>query len=123
MKKIENIDDYILAQEKQVQAVLQKMRLLIQEAAPNATEKISYGMPTFYLNGNLVYFAVWKNHIGFYATPTGNAAFEKELSKYHTAKGSIQFPLSEPLPEKLITKIVKFRVKENLEKKIKKAKK
>ncbi|HOZ51143.1 MAG TPA: DUF1801 domain-containing protein [Chitinophagaceae bacterium] len=116
MKTYKDIDEYILAQDESVRPRLQKIRSLIQQTAPDAIEKISYGMPAFHLHGNLVYFAAWKNHIGFYALPSGNATFQKQLEKYHTAKGSIQFPLSEPLPEKLIVDIVKFRVKENLAK-------
>jgi uncharacterized protein YdhG (YjbR/CyaY superfamily) len=119
MKTFTDFDDYLAAQPESVKPILIKMRAIIKKAAPKATEKISYGMPAFHLNGNLVYFAAWKNHIGFYATPTGNVAFKEELKKYHTAKGSIQFPLSEPLPEKLIAAIVKFRVAENLAKKAK----
>lgn len=119
MKTFADFEDYLAAQESSVKPILKKMRSIIKKAAPDATEKISYGMPAFHLNGNLVYFAVWKNHIGFYATPTGNEAFKEELKKYHTAKGSIQFPLSEKLPEKLIAAIVKFRVAENIAKKSK----
>lgn len=115
------IDSYIKTFPKDVQSILQKIRQLIQNTAPEATEAISYGMPTFKLNGkNLVHFAAWKNHIGFYATPSGNAAFKKELSVYKGAKGSVQFPIDEPIPYTLIEKIVKFRVKETREKKQKK---
>jgi uncharacterized protein YdhG (YjbR/CyaY superfamily) len=92
------------------------MRAAIKAAAPQATEKISYQMPTFYLKGNLVHFAALKNHIGFYPTPSGVQAFLKETSRYASTKGVIQFPLDEPLPLKLVTKIVKFRVTENLKK-------
>ena len=99
-----------------VQEVLQKIRKTIHEAAPDATEKISYQMPTFYLNGNLVHFAAFKEHIGFYPVPSGIEKFKKELSVYKQGKGSVQFPLDQPMPYDLITKIVKFRVKENLEK-------
>ena len=93
---------------------LQEIRAAIKSAAPNATEKISYQMPTFYLNGNLVHFAAFKEHIGFYPTPSGIEAFQKELSIYKGAKGSVQFPLDEPMPLKLISRIVKFRAAENL---------
>ena len=110
-------DGYIAKFPPAVRKVLQKMRAAIKRAAPQAKEKISYGMPAFELHGNLVYFAGYKTHIGFYATPTGHAAFAKELSRYKTGKGSVQFPLAEPLPVKLIEKIVKSRVKENLAKK------
>jgi uncharacterized protein YdhG (YjbR/CyaY superfamily) len=87
----------------------------IKAAAPDATERISYQMPTFYLEGNLVHFAALKNHIGFYPTPSGVQAFIKETAKYASTKGAIQFPLDKRLPLKLVSKIVKFRVKENLQ--------
>ncbi len=90
------------------------MRHTIREAAPEATEAISYQMPTFKLNGNLVHFAAFKNHIGFYPAPTGTEAFQKELSPYKGGKGSIRFPLDKPIPYDLVKRIVKFRVKENL---------
>jgi uncharacterized protein YdhG (YjbR/CyaY superfamily) len=92
------------------------MRATIKETAPEATEKISYQMPTFYLNGNLVHFAAFKSHIGFYPVPTGIEKFKKELSVYKTTKGAVQFPLDQPLPLDLVRKIVKFRVAENLRK-------
>jgi uncharacterized protein YdhG (YjbR/CyaY superfamily) len=110
------IDEYIAGFPPEVQEVLQKIRKTIQEAAPDAMEKISYQMPTFYLNGNLVHFAAFKEHIGFYPVPTGIERFKKELSVYKQGKGSVQFPLDQPMPYELITKIVKFRVKENLAK-------
>jgi uncharacterized protein YdhG (YjbR/CyaY superfamily) len=111
------IDEYIKLFPKEVREVLEQVRQVIQEEAPEATEAISYGMPTFKLNGrNLVHFAAWKNHIGFYATPSGNEAFKKELSAYKGAKGSVQFPLDQPMPISLIRKIVKFRVLENRKK-------
>ena len=100
-----------LAEEIQIEA----HQRTVQKAAPKAAEVISYQMPAFKLNGMLVYFAAFKNHIGFYALPSGHHTFKKELSIYKTGKGSVQFPLEEPLPLKLIVKIVKFRVKENLE--------
>jgi uncharacterized protein YdhG (YjbR/CyaY superfamily) len=107
------VDEYIAKFPKDVQAVLQKIRQTIHEAAPEASETISYQMPAFKLNGkNLVYFAAWKKHIGFYATPSGNEAFKKELARYKGAKGSVQFPLDEPMPFDLIKKIVKFRIQE-----------
>ena len=96
--------------------ILKEIRATIKAAAPEAEEKISYQMPTFFLNGNLVHFAAFKKHIGFYPTPTGIEKFKKELSVYEGAKGSVQFPLDKPMPYALITKIVKFRVKENLAK-------
>ncbi|MBN7771765.1 iron chaperone [Clostridium aminobutyricum] len=92
---------------------LQEIRQVIKEAAPQASEKISWRMPTFYLNGNLVHFAMHKSHIGFYPGASGVENFKDQLGEYKYAKGSIQFPLSKPLPEKLITDIVKFRVQEN----------
>lgn len=112
----QTIDEYIAGFPKDVQDILQKIRMTIHEAAPEATEKISYQMPTFYLKGNLVHFAAFKEHIGFYPVPTGIKKFEKELSVYKQGKGSVQFPLDQPMPYDLISKIVKFRVKENLAK-------
>jgi uncharacterized protein YdhG (YjbR/CyaY superfamily) len=110
----QTIDEYIASFPADVQEVLQKIRKTIHEAAPEATEKISYQMPTFYLKGNLVHFAAFKEHIGFYPVPTGIEKFKKELSVYKQGKGSVQFPLDQPMPYDLITKIVKFRVKESL---------
>lgn len=110
------IDEYIASFPADVQAILQKVRATIRKVAPEATEAISYQMPTFKLNGNLVHFAAFKNHIGFYPVPSGIEKFKKELSAYKGAKGSVQFPLDRPIPYGLISKIVKFRVKENLEK-------
>jgi uncharacterized protein YdhG (YjbR/CyaY superfamily) len=112
----QTIDEYIKTFPDNVQAILQKVRQTIKENAPGAEEAISYQMPTFKMNGNLVHFAGYKNHIGLYPTPSGTEAFKKELSAYKSGKGSIQFPLDEPIPFSLIKKIVKFRVKENLEK-------
>ncbi len=120
-KKIsKNIDEYLIRFPKEVQQLLKKMRLTIKKAAPKAEEKISYGIPTFTLNGNLVHFAGYKNHIGFYPTPSGITAFKKELSAYKGAKGSVQFPINEPLPLTLVSRIVKFRVKKSLNTKSKK---
>jgi uncharacterized protein YdhG (YjbR/CyaY superfamily) len=110
------IDEYIATFPKETQKVLEDIRATIKAAAPDAQEKISYQMPTFFLNGNLVHFAAFKNHIGFYPVPTGIAKFKKELSVYEQGKGSVQFPLGQPMPLDLITKIVRFRVKENLAK-------
>ena len=110
----QTIDEYIAGFPPDVQEILQKIRKTVHEAAPDATEKISYQMPTFYLHGNLVHFAGFKEHIGFYPVPTGIEKFKKELSVYKQGKGSVQFPLDQPIPYGLITKIVKFRVKENL---------
>ena len=110
-----NIDGYIASFTREVQKILEELRATIRNAAPEAEETISYGIPTFTLNGNLVHFAAYKNHIGFYPSPAGIEAFKKELSVYEGAKGSVQFPIEEPLPLSLVTKIVKFRVKENAE--------
>ena len=109
------IDAYIAKSPKDTQAILEKIRATIRKAAPNAEEIINYGIPTFTLKGNLVHFAAFKNHIGFYPTPSGIEKFKKELSIYEGAKGSVKFPLDKPIPYALIEKIVKFRVKENLE--------
>ena len=110
------IDEYIQTFPETVREKLQELRLLIREIAPEAREKIGYGIPTFHLNGNLVHFGAYANHIGFYPTPSGIANFGDELSQYKTAKGSVQFPLDEPLPLDLIAKIVRFRVEENTKK-------
>jgi len=119
----QTIDEYIAGFPAEVQKILQKIRKTIHEAAPEAQEKISYQMPTFFLQGNLVHFAAFKEHIGFYPVPTGIEKFKKELSVYKQGKGSVQFPLDQPMPYDLITKIVKFRVKENLAAAAAKAKK
>lgn len=111
--KYSNIEDYIASFPVEVQNILKKIRSVISKAAPGAIEKMSYGMPTFYLNGNLVHFAAYKNHIGFYPAPSGIKAFNEELIDYEWSKGSVQFPLSKPVPFELIEKIVKFRVNEN----------
>ena len=116
MLKPANIEQYIAAFPKETQQLLQQVRTTIKKAAPKAEEVISYGMPGFKLNGMLVWFAGYKNHIGFYPKPSAIEAFKKELSVYKYAKGSIQFPLDKPLPVALITKMVKFRVAENLQK-------
>ncbi len=112
IKKFNNIDEYISLFPVNVQKKLIELRAIIRELAPRAQEKISYQMPTFYLTENLVHFAAYENHIGFYPTPCGIAAFEKDLAKYKHAKGSIQFPINEDLPTELIRRIVKFRVDE-----------
>jgi uncharacterized protein YdhG (YjbR/CyaY superfamily) len=117
------IDEYIAGFPPDVQAILQKIRLTIREAAPDAEETISYQMPTFTLKGNLVHFAAFKEHIGFYPTPTGIEKFQKELSAYKGAKGSVRFPLDQPIPYGLIGKIAKFRAKENAAKAAAKGKK
>jgi uncharacterized protein YdhG (YjbR/CyaY superfamily)/predicted GIY-YIG superfamily endonuclease len=108
-----SIDDYIAQFPADVQNKLNELRCVINKAAPNAAEKISYGMPTFYLHKNLVHFAAFKKHIGFYPSPSGIEAFKDELSIYKTSKGTVQFPLDKPLPLDLITRIVEFRVAEN----------
>lgn len=109
-----SIDQYIATFPAEIQMILQELRNTIQAAAPTAQEKISYQMPTFFLKGNLVHFAAFKNHIGFYPAPQGIAAFQKELSAYKGAKGSVQFPIDQPLPLDLIRRIVEFRAAENL---------
>jgi uncharacterized protein YdhG (YjbR/CyaY superfamily) len=108
------IDEYIAGFPGDVQEILQQIRQTIRKAAPDAQEKISYKMPTFTLKGNLVYFAAFKNHIGFYPIPSGIEEFKEELSAYEQGKGSVRFPLDKPIPFDLISRIVKFRVKENL---------
>lgn len=113
---ITTIDEYIASAPKEVQTVLNEVHATIKAAAPEATERIAYGMPTFFLNGNLVHFAAHKNHIGFYPTPGGIEKFKKEFAKYEGAKGSVQFPLDQPMPLALISKVVKFRVAENKQK-------
>jgi uncharacterized protein YdhG (YjbR/CyaY superfamily) len=116
-----SIDEYIASFPEDVQIILQELRATIKASAPGAVEKISYQMPTFFLNGNLIHFAAWKNHIGLYPTPSGTEAFKQELSIYESAKGSIKFPIDQPMPLDLIRRMVKFRVAENLKKAAKKA--
>jgi uncharacterized protein YdhG (YjbR/CyaY superfamily) len=111
-----SIDEYITSFPEKIQKILQELRAVIKTSAPEAEEKISYQMPTFTLKGNLVHFAAYKNHIGFYPTPSGIQAFKQELSVYEGAKGSIRFPIDKPLPLELISQIVKFRVAENIQK-------
>lgn len=108
------IDDYIAQFPADIKELLTQIRLTIKAAAPEAEEKISYQMPTFALNGNLVHFAAWRNHIGFYPGASGITQFKKELENYKNAKGSVQFPVDKPIPFDLITRIVEFRVAENL---------
>jgi uncharacterized protein YdhG (YjbR/CyaY superfamily) len=110
-----SMDSYISRFPKEVQKILERVRSTIREAAPDAGETINYGIPTFTLKGNLVHFAAFKNHIGFYPAPSGIEKFKNELSVYEGAKGSVQFPLDQPIPLDLISRITKFRVKENLE--------
>jgi uncharacterized protein YdhG (YjbR/CyaY superfamily) len=107
-----SIDEYIAGFPADVQAILQQIRITIRKAAPGAAEAIKYRMPTFVLNGNLVHFAAFKNHIGFYPTPSAIEAFKGELSSFESAKGSVQFPINKPMPFRLIEKMVRFRVKE-----------
>jgi uncharacterized protein YdhG (YjbR/CyaY superfamily) len=109
------IDEYIAGFPREIREMLEKIRTTIRKAAPEAEEAIKYRMPTFTLKGNLVHFAAFKKHIGFYPTPTGTEEFQKELSVYKGGKGSVRFPLDKPIPFDLISEIVKFRVKENLE--------
>jgi uncharacterized protein YdhG (YjbR/CyaY superfamily) len=116
-KQHKTIDEYIAASPEDIQATLRKLRRVIHEAAPEAQEIISYSMPAFKQNGILVYFAAFKNHIGFFPTSSGVSAFKKELAAYETSKGTVRFPLDKPIPYELVAKIVKFRVLENLSKK------
>jgi uncharacterized protein YdhG (YjbR/CyaY superfamily) len=118
-----DIDDYIAGFPQEVQAILEQVRATIRNAAPDAQETINYQIPTFTLKGNLVHFAAFKRHIGFYPTPSGIEKFKNELSAYEMAKGSVQFPLDQPIPYGLITEIVAFRVQENLARAAIKAKK
>ena len=119
-KPFKTIDEYIDTFPDDVKRILNQLRQTIKETAPEAEETISYQIPTFTLNGNLVDFAAFENHIGFYPTPSGMDAFKEELSQYKGSKGSVQFPIDEPLPLTLIRRIVEYRVKENLERKPKK---
>jgi uncharacterized protein YdhG (YjbR/CyaY superfamily) len=111
---VKNIDEYIAGFPPDVQAILEKVRATIREAAPEAQETINYAIPTFTLKGDLVHFAGFKSHIGFYPTPSGIAKFKAELAGYESAKGSVKFPLEKPVPYELIRAIVEFRVQENL---------
>jgi uncharacterized protein YdhG (YjbR/CyaY superfamily) len=115
--KFESVDQYISSFPEGTQKLLKQVREIIKKAAPEAQETIAYNMPAYRLNGPLVYFAGYKNYIGFYATPTGHSAFKNELSVYKEGKGSVQFPLDEPLPLDLISRIAQFRVQENRQKK------
>jgi uncharacterized protein YdhG (YjbR/CyaY superfamily) len=116
-KQYKSIDEYIRSFPEHIQKKLLELREIIREQAPQAQEKISYQMPTFFLNGNLVHFAAFSKHIGFYPTPSGISAFQSQLAQYKNAKGSVQFPIEDPLPIELIKEIVKFRVTENMKKK------
>ena len=114
--KVVDIDTYIASFPAETQKLLKQIRETIKEAAPDAEEKMGYGIPTFTLQGNLVHFASFKNHIGFYPAPSGIVAFRKELVAYKNSKGAVQFPIDKAIPFGLIAKIAKFRVKENLAK-------
>jgi uncharacterized protein YdhG (YjbR/CyaY superfamily) len=118
--QIKTMDEYINLFPEDVRNILNELRQAIKETAPEAQETINYQIPTFTLNGNLVHFAAFKNHVGFYPTPSGMEAFKKELAAYKGAKGSVQFPINQPLPLPLIRRIVEYRVKENSERKPKK---
>ncbi len=116
-KGFDTVDNYIADFPLEVQAILNKIRSLVKKTAPDAAEGIAYGMPGYKMNGKpLVYFAAYKEHIGFYATPTGHAKFAKELSRYKQGKGSVQFPLNQDIPYDLITQIIEFRLAENAQK-------
>ena len=117
----EDIDEYIDRFPGNVQELLQKIRKTIQKAAPDAVEAISYGIPTFRLNGNLVHFAAFQSHIGFYPAPRGVAEFKDDMARYEGGKGTARFPLDQPIPYELITRMVKFRVQKNLEKGVKRS--
>jgi len=112
-KQFTIIDEYISKFPKDVRDVLEELRRVIKKTAPKAEETIRYGIPTFTLNGNLVHFAAFKNHIGFYPTPSAIEAFKKELSPFKQSKGTVQFPLDKPIPLELVKKIVEFRVQHN----------
>lgn len=113
--KVISVDHYIESFDLETQPILKNIRAIVREIAPIAQESISYGMPAYKINGKpLVYFAGFKNHIGFYALPSGHLEFKKQLAKYKQGKGSVQFPLKEPIPYELIKDIVRFRLKENL---------
>jgi uncharacterized protein YdhG (YjbR/CyaY superfamily) len=116
------IDEYIAGFDPKIQMTLNELRNFIKSEVPEATEKISYGMPTFYLNGNLVHFAAFKDHYGFFPSPSGIDKFEKELAPYRSGKGTLRFPLDKPIPWEIIKKVIQFRIKENVDK-IKKTKK
>jgi uncharacterized protein YdhG (YjbR/CyaY superfamily) len=116
MNKAKDIDEYIARYPGEVRKLLKQVRIAVVKAAPEAEEAISYGMPAFKYHGMLTWFAAHAKHIGFYPRVSGIAAFKKELSAYKHAKGSVQFPYDKPLPVRLITRIIKFRVRENVEK-------
>jgi uncharacterized protein YdhG (YjbR/CyaY superfamily) len=117
IKEIKTIDEYIMGFEPEIQKTLNEFRNFIRLEAPGATEKISYGMPTFYLNGNLVHFAAFKEHYGFFPSPSGIDKFEKELIPYRSGKGTLRFPFDKPIPWDILKKIIQYRVEENSGKK------
>ena len=116
-RQLRTIDEYIAGFPEHVRDILEKLRRVIREAAPRAEEAMRYGIPTFRLNGNLVHFAAFRHHIGFYPTPSAIEAFKEELSSYKQAKGSVQFPIDAPIPYDLVRKIVQYRVEESQESK------
>jgi len=113
MKNVGSVEKYMKQFPQEVQDILHEIRSLVRKEAPEATERIAYGLPTFYLNGNLVHFGAYRNHIGLYPTSSAIRKFEDQLQKYAHAKGSVQFPLDRPIPYALIRRIVAFRVREN----------
>lgn len=115
MTKFSTVDEYIAAFPPETQSILRELRATIRKAAPKAVEAISYNMPGYKLNGPLVWFAGYKNHIGFYPKPSGLLAFKKELAGYKSSKGAVQFPIDKPMPLSLVSKMVKYRIKENTE--------
>ncbi|OYU94785.1 MAG: hypothetical protein CFE21_13930 [Bacteroidetes bacterium B1(2017)] len=122
-QKASTVDEYISNFPPETQALLEELRACIKMAAPKAQEIISYAMPAYKQDGMLVYFAAYAKHIGFYPTGSGIAKFEKEIAKYAHSKGAVQFPLAKPIPLALVTKMVKFKLKENAEKAAAKKKK
>ena len=122
-RQFKNIDDYIATFPKNIQHTLRELRSVIKESAPEAEETISYGMPTFKLNGNLVHFAAYEKHIWFYPTPSAILAFKEKLSIYKQSKGAVQFPIDGPIPLDIVREIVRFRIKENLTKGVRRRKK
>jgi uncharacterized protein YdhG (YjbR/CyaY superfamily) len=114
--KIATIDEYIMGFEPAIQKTLNELRDFVKAEVPEATEKISYGMPTVYLKGNLVHFAAFKDHYGFFPTPSGINEFEDELAPYKTGKGTLRFPFNEPIPWETLKKVIRYRVEENLKK-------
>jgi uncharacterized protein YdhG (YjbR/CyaY superfamily) len=118
--QIRTMDEYIAQFPKNVRDILEELRRVIHETAPDAEEAMRYGIPTFRLNGNLVHFAAFKSHIGFYPAPSAISAFTEELSRYRHSKGTVQFPIDEPVPFELVREIVRYRLKENSERENKK---